>query len=243
MADIQAPERSHLLSLRFERGAMALIIAAGCLISRADAQLVTYFNFNDSNLASDGGQASTITSDFDPNVGFSAGTTLNALPGDPDGQALTLQNGTSGANNGRFIQFGFSTVGLTDLALSYATSRSSSGFTNQVFSYSTDGVSFTPFGAAVLPTTTTFGLASFDLSAVDAIENQASVTFRLTFSGGSTDIAIGTNRIDNIQVTAVPEPGTVFGAVVLLGLVGYRERRRLRPQLTLRAAGRGQSLS
>lgn len=225
LQQIGAASRRSILRWLATATGLALFAAA----SSPDASgqlLVTYFNFNDSNLVSDGGaQPATITTDFVPsNVIYTTGTTLNRAFGEPAGQALTLQNGADGVNNGRFIQFSVNTTALEDLMLSYATVRSTTGFTTQTLSYSTDNITFTTFEDRVVPDA--FGVVSFDLSSVGAIENQPSLTFRLTFTGGSTTTAIGSNRIDNLQVTAVPEPSVIFGGVALVGLVVYRERRR-----------------
>ena len=72
----------------------------------------------------------------------------------------------------------------------------------------------------------------FDLSGIDAIENQPSLTLRLVNSdtvavNGGTVAAGGTSRVDNVIVSSgVPEPGTLC----LLGLgaaVGLLPRRRV----------------
>jgi hypothetical protein len=46
-----------------------------------------------------------------------------------------------------------------------------------------------------------------------------------TDGGTTTQVHLG-NGFYKIGVTAVPESTTIFGALALLGLVGYRERRR-----------------
>ena len=62
-----------------------------------------------------------------------------------------------------------------------------------------------------------------DLSAILGINNQSLVQFRLSnFSGGSGS---GTHRIDNLQLTAIPEPA-VLGFISLTGL-GFIMVRRL----------------
>lgn len=69
---------------------------------------------------------------------------------------------------------------------------------------------------------------------------------RLIFTGATTDFtnayaqadvsfggfgtgykAISFNSSTQFEIVAIPEPATIFGALALLGLVGYRERRRL----------------
>jgi len=217
---------------RFLMGAVvsaALAVLCGAA-PNASAVLVTYFNFNDSNLVSDapGIQASTITtSGFNPT--FIPGSTLNIAPGDPvtgtvGNSALRLTYANN-QDNPRTFQFTINTLGLTDLSLSYATRSSIVGIT-QTLSYSTDGVNFTNFTPTFSPTAT-FSVASFDLSAINSIENQASVTFRISITprGGNNNEF---NDFDNIQVNAeVPEPGTVVGGLLSVLAIGWHQRRRL----------------
>ena len=214
----------------------AIAMVAALTAPAAHAQtLLTYFNHNDEHittfpdLVSDapGLQTTTITTDFSPSIGITSifpGTTLNAVGAAPAGYGIAVNSG-----GGTFIQFNFSTVGFEDLSLSYATLMTTGGFTTQTLSYSTNGVTFTDFGS--FSPTGTWSVASFDLSSISALDNAASVTLRLTFSGASGS---GANYIDNIQVNAaVPEPATVLGG--LLGVAGlcFHQRRRLLGMLKL----------
>jgi hypothetical protein len=205
-----------------------LVLAAA---GAARADVITFFDFNDSDLASDRGQMTTITTNFSATT-FIAGSTVNAdpdgggpEPASPAGQALNLANS---ANNGRHIQFGVSTVGLGGLQLSFATQRSAAGFNNNELLFSTDGgTSFTSVGFYNPPTS--FALQSFDLSAFTAVNGQAQVIFRLVFNGATST---GTNRIDNLlvsgspQTSPVPEPAAMMlFAAGLLGAAGAARRR------------------
>jgi len=76
---------------------------------------------------------------------------------------------------------------------------------------------------------------SFDLSAVTAIENQSSITFRLLVNGsqpaGTGTAAFpttGTNRIDNasIEATPVPEPTTLAILAAGAGVAAARRRKK-----------------
>jgi hypothetical protein len=224
----------------------AIAIVAAFATPAAHAQaLLTYFNFNDSGvangqdataaaLASDapGIQNSTITTNFGTgDVNVAAGSTLNQASGDGTGAGQSLSMADGSNNNGNWIQFSVSTVSFTDLALSFAARSTGTGFTGIELSYSTDGTTFTSFSTYTSPQDSVFHLATFDLSSVTAIDNQSSVTLRLTFSGATT--TAGSTNLDNIQVTAVPEPATVLGG--LLGLAGlcFHQRRRLRGMLRI----------
>lgn len=113
--------------------------------------------------------------------------------------------------------------GMKDVILTYATQRTNTGFNSNQFAYSTDGVSFTNFGAAYNPATS-FALQTFDLSAISSLDKDSSVFFRVTFGGATT--SSGNNRIDNIQVNATPVPETSAALLGALGVLGMLRRRR-----------------
>src|SRR5262245_31788121 len=153
-------------SLVFKEVPMAKSILLACALlsllrTEASAGLIAYWNFNSYDgsattiPATLGSGTISITGFPDSNLQNLSGTTLNALGSDPAGASLTLD---SNANNGDFLTLAFSMTGWTDLVLSYATRRTATGFNSNQWSYSTDGISFTPFDLAVNPTTsTTFG--------------------------------------------------------------------------------------
>jgi hypothetical protein len=85
------------------------------------ADPIAIWSFNDSDLIVDHG-VGTMTSNFNPaNVAFATGTTNNARLGDPAGQALSLQSGSSNSNNGRNITVLASTLGFENIIVSFAT--------------------------------------------------------------------------------------------------------------------------
>jgi hypothetical protein len=189
---------------------------------QVNADEIAIWNFNDSDLVVDHGTG-TLTTNFNlVNVLFTlGGTSTNARQGDVAGQSMTLQGGTSNANNGRTINLNVSTVGLNNIVISLATVRTSTGFNSNQLQYSLDGVSFINFGAPYTPALT-FGLVTFDLSSISGVNDNPNAAFRIVFNGATS--ASGNNRIDNLVVegqnitTTIPEPTSIM--LLSLGLTG-----------------------
>ena len=198
------------------------------------ADELAIWNFNDSDLNVDHGSG-TLVSNFNVvNILFAAGTTNNARQGDTAGQSLSLQGGTSNANNGRNITFSVNTTGFSNIVVSFATQGTSTGFNSNQFQYSLDGITFFDFGPPYVPAAT-FGAIPlvFTLTAIAGLNNNPNAAFRIVFNGATS--STGNNRIDNIvvegspaAVAGVPEPAT---AALLLsglsGLYGLRRKRRM----------------
>ncbi|MDQ3174977.1 MAG: PEP-CTERM sorting domain-containing protein [Acidobacteriota bacterium] len=187
-----------------------------------NADEIAIWNFNDSNLVVDYGTG-TLTTNFNlVNVLFTlGGTSTNARQGHVAGQAMTLQGGTSNANNGRTVNLNVSTVGWNNIVISFATQGTSTGFNSNQFQYSLDGVAFINFGAPYTPPLT-FGLVTFDLSSISGVNDNPNAAFRIVFNGATS--ASGNNRIDNLVVegqnitTPIPEPASIL--LLSLGLTG-----------------------
>ena len=227
----------------------SIILAAfgAATLSIAQADLITAFTFE----ALSDPVPLTITSEFGPNVGtiyldgqfgssvFNPATGTGrelddfggTIVGDPRpnlvagtataGDSLSLLNSTA---NGKSIVLQVSTVGFFDISLSFASQRTTTGFNNNSLQYSTDGITFTSFETGFVPAAS-FALKTFDLSAISEIENQPAVYFQYTVTGATS--ASGNNRLDNIVVTGVPEPGTFVALLSGLGMLGLVRRRRL----------------
>lgn len=226
------PNRRLTRRVLFNLICLMLLLTAASPAALADELAV--WNFNDSNLTVDHGSG-TLVSNFNPaNLLFAAGTTNNARLGHVAGQALSLQGGTGTANNGRHLTFNVSTLGFSNIVVSFATQGTSTGFNSNQFQYSLDGINFIDFGLPYTPASA-FGSVPlvFSLVSIAALNNNPNAAFRIVFNGASS--ATGTNRIDNFvvegtAVTNVPEP---VSAILLLtglsGLYGLRKRKRAAP--------------
>lgn len=220
----QCRRLTRRLSFNLISGMLVLFFASQA--ARADE--IALWNFNDSNLNVDRGAGTIATNIVAANILFAAGTTNNARDGDAAGQALSLQGGTGTANNGRHLTFNVSTVGFSNIVVSFATQGTATGFNSNQFQYSLDGITFVNFGPPYTPASA-FGSAPivFSLAGIAGLNDNANAAFRIVFNGASS--ATGTNRIDNFVVegspSGIPEPTT---AVLLLsGLTGlYRLRKR-----------------
>jgi PEP-CTERM motif-containing protein len=202
---------------------LSLVLLWPSQSARADE--IAIWNFNDSDLVVDHGSG-TLTTNFNlTNVLFTlGGTTINARQGDTAGQSLTLQGGTSTANNGRVLDLMVSTVGFGNIVISFATQGTGTGFTSNQFQYSLDGVTFVNFAAPYTPPAA-FGLVTFDLSSITGVNDNPNAAFRIVFNGATT--SSGNNRIDNLVVEGqskvepmetIPEPSSML--LLSIGLTG-----------------------
>lgn len=219
--------------LRLTRRAPFNLICAVLLFMAASqaaiADELAVWNFNDSNLNVDRGNG-TLTSNINVvNILFAAGTTTNARQGDIAGQAISLQGGTGVANNGRNLTFNVSTLGFSNIVVSFATQGTSTGFNSNQFQYSLDGINFIDFGPPYVPATA-FGAVPlvFSLAAITGLNNNPNAAFRIVFNGATS--STGTNRIDNFVVegtnATIPEPATAL--LLLSGLGGLYQMKRRR---------------
>jgi hypothetical protein len=231
-----------------------LILMATAAPSARAAFLETYYDFEDGDFNSDapGLQATTIsfTASSYPGgnlavvggVRTPVGTNLNAVTPSLI-MALDAMGNTqgTGATEYCFMLGGLTTTGLFNVNLSFALMSEGNGgqFTTLNLLYSTTGVAgtYTLFGTdAALQTHTSYTLLSFAAPAATEGISGGNLFFEFCFSG-STNNANGNNTfIDNIQVTAVPEPSSYIGG--LLGIIGlcWYQRRWFTRFLSLRPA-------
>jgi hypothetical protein len=207
-------------SARIRLFVLEILVAIFLASSPSQAALIAYWNFNsyagaDTPQTADSGLGTLSFAGFTgTDSANQAGATVNSRNGDPAGEALAL---IGSDNNGDSIVIQVGGLGLSDFVITYATRRTSTGFTTHTWAYSTDGINYTDFGSVGFTADSVFELKTVDMSSISALDNQATVFFRDTLSGATS--TSGNNRFDNIAVEAVPEPTTVALGIFAFGLL------------------------
>lgn len=212
---------------RLSVASLALVF---CLSSAAavKADEIAVWNFNDSNLIVDRGVGTLTTTANPANIIFLDGTTFNAGMGDPAGMALAIQGGANLQNNGSILELHASTLGFTNVTVSWAWQRSDTGFDNDVIQESIDGTTFQGFSFAA-PQTNFWGGNHSSFGPGSPFDNNPFFAVRITLSGATSET--GTLRFDNIVISGtqiVPEPGTMLLLSASLAGVAAEVRRRRR---------------
>lgn len=148
--------------------------------------------------------------------------------GHGSGQSLSSTNWEIGD----YYQFQISTLGLVDIEVGWAMTRSDSASETWNFDYSLNGTDFTTYDSFTVGTsgwgTTSSPAASVylkDLSEVVGLNDQPSVFIRLS-AASVGDSSRGAVRIDDVSMTAIPEPGSValFAGLIAGGAIVIRRR-------------------
>lgn len=202
----------------------ALLLSASLFAQ--DMQTVAYFSFNGLNdspqtviLADGGAQSNVATLYLDGSNGSSAwpsealgrfnGSYENLLDGFERGYDLALQGPSS---NQKSAVFKLSMASFQGLVLTYAFKRTQNGHTSCIWSYSTDGESFTdlpaasdqPYNSAIEYRTETV-----DMSGITALNEQATVYLRLYIDGCNNSNS-SRIRLDNVTFSAYPGGDDVY---------------------------------
>lgn len=186
-----------------------------------------------------GQQGSSVWTSSSSNTELNAftGTAINATNGLSSAVTTTsslalVGGGTGNPANGKSGVFTFSTLGKTDIQVSLAAQRSSTGFATQDWAYSTDGTNYVTFATLAAGSNpgdirdTFLNTGVLTLPTLPSLMNNlANAWVRVTFSG-ATGTGTGNNRLDNLQIVGVPEPSTYALATIAAGTLGYLVRLR-----------------
>ncbi|PPC88031.1 MAG: PEP-CTERM sorting domain-containing protein [Methylotenera sp.] len=229
-----------------------LVIAAALMAAgSANADTITQWNFN--SVPAD---TSTSTGTLTPNIGagvisllngvtttgFNSGVGSSDTASDNTGFQTTTYAAQGAQNELRGVQYNVSTVGFSDITVSYDLRHSNTSSRYEQFQYSIDGTNFTDFALFDGNVGDAWFNRSVDLSSIAGADNNASFSFRVVAafapttagylaSNPTSNYAGGTWRFDAVTVSgatvaAVPEPESYALLVAGLGFVGFASRRR-----------------
>lgn len=229
-----------------------LVIAAALMAAgSANADTITQWNFN--SVPAD---TSTSTGTLTPNIGagvisllnsvtttgFNSGVGSSDTASDNTGFQTTTYAVQGAQNQLRGVQYNVSTVGFSDITVSYDLRHSNTSSRYEQFQYSIDGTNFTDFALFDGNVGDAWFNRSVDLSSIAGADNNASFSFRVVAafapttagylaSNPTSNYAGGTWRFDAVTVSgatvaAVPEPESYALLVAGLGFVGFASRRR-----------------
>lgn len=186
-----------------------------------------------------------VPSDFGSGLAAGAHSSASTAFSSPAGNGSTNSVSANNWTVGDYYQFSVSSIGFTNINLSFSQVGSGTGPAGFDLTYSTDGTSYTLFQSYTLPSSPTswsvtasnaLSAFSFDLSSVTSLADKSSIFFRLvdnstTAINGGTVGAAGSGRVDDILISGsvipVPEPSSI--AMIALGgvagLIAIRRRR------------------
>ena len=146
--------------------------------------------FDGTNGSSDWYQPATGSTNTELNA--FGGTTINAGTGfstvTSGPAALALVSGSNNAANGKYGVFKFDMTGYQDLQVSYASQRTSTGFTTLTWDASSDGTNWTPIGT-IAAGTSFVASGTLALSTISLLNNSSTAYLRISGSGASTRAA------------------------------------------------------
>jgi hypothetical protein len=204
-------------TLRIAAIGVALVALSGCVADMLapppppkNAVLMHYWHFN--NLPE--GTLTTVPADFTvlsgtityPGTGLGymdrvdPGAAVNAQLGQPAGFGLRPRNPA----NTRELLIVAPSTGYEKLIVSFAAMRSSNGAAQEVFEYSANGGGTWTAVGNPYDIPLDFELKTINLSAIDAVNNNANLRFRIRFVGAGADGSSGNNRLDNLVVEGIP---------------------------------------
>jgi hypothetical protein len=217
--------------------AIACAVIVGGYGSNATAATIALWTFETSVPVTAGPLA--------PETGAGAATGVHAsgsvVYSNPAGNGSNESFSSNFWNTGDYYQFTASSAGLSNIAISWDETRSSTGPDTFKVQYTTDGSTYTDLPPLLVPaytvpvttwsatTADATGASSFsrDLSSITALNSNATIGFRLVDTA-ATSATAGTGRVDNFKITSVdvPEPAScVLLCLTGVAAIGFGRRR------------------
>lgn len=138
---------------------------------------------------------------------FDPGYADNARNSDIEGSGLRARN----PSNTRSLIMDLPTSGYRKVVLQFATARSGSGATSQIYTYTLDGTTYTNAGLAVNTFNPaedpTINIVTLDFSSVAGADDNADFKVKIDFDGATAAGTSGNNRFDNVTLEAIPLAG------------------------------------
>jgi hypothetical protein len=217
------------------------IVTLTTLVASTQAALIAHWGFDTFTWNPAGGSSRTISPEdgiqtsatftIDPvalipdnKIASVTGTTVNDPRGTPAASFAIEFQGQTGNNNGATIHL--SGIQRSFFFVTYAGKASAGGTSQNTWSWSTDGTTFSTVGVTQPGVIgLTYSTFTVDFSAVSALNTGTAtdIYLRAVGAGGGNN-----TDYDNIQVLAqIPEPINVALALFGLGFVGLKFGRRL----------------
>jgi hypothetical protein len=219
--------------------ATAIVFGMGLASASANAATIADWTFETTAPTTAGPLAAEIGSGTA--LGHHSGTSVYSSP---VGNGSSHSFSSTAWSVGDYYQFQVSTAGLGNLSVSWDQTSSNTGPRDFLFEYSTDGSNFTELFDYSVPANTSpnawssnpanyvaIATNTQDLSSITALNNAASVYFRLvdedtTAANGLPVASGGTDRVDNFIVSANPVPLPAALWLLGSGLLGLGAARR-----------------
>lgn len=138
---------------------------------------------------------------------FDPGYANNARNSDIEGSGLRARN----PSNTRSLIMDLPTSGYRKVVLQFATARSGSGATSQIYTYTLDGTTYTNVGLAVNTFNPaedpTINIVTLDFSSVAGADDNPDFKVKIDFDGATAAGTSGNNRFDNVTLEAIPLAG------------------------------------
>lgn len=177
------------------------------------SQTIAYWNFNDGPSDNNVNWPSTVPADLGSanlshnfaNVVSFGGTGINGVESELAGGSFCPQGGEANSNNGKWLQLEVPALASGSITLSYASRRTSTGFTTHQIDYSTDGSTWTTLETIDISGWGNSWVAGQVVEVVfdglPGMHNNADFSIRIVVDGASS--TMGNTRFDNLRLEAL----------------------------------------